>query len=116
METASAAQRLVTAEEFGRLPDAGRITELVRGEVVEVNMPYPRHGQICARIAYLIQRFLEDHPLGHVITNDSGVVTVRGQDTVRGADVAYYSFSRVPPGPLPRGQYLAVVPELLFEV
>jgi Uma2 family endonuclease len=116
MATATTAHRLLTAEEFGRLPDDGRITELVRGEVIEVTVPFPRHGQICARIAYLIQRFLEDHPLGHVITNDSGVVTERGPDTVLGPAVAYYSFARVPPGPMARDQYLAVVPELLFEV
>ena len=30
-------------------------------------------------------------------------------------DVGFYSYSRVPRGPLPRG-YLAVVPELVFEV
>jgi Uma2 family endonuclease len=116
MATATTAKRLLSAEEYGRLPDDGRKTELVRGEIVEVNMPYPRHGQICARIAYLIQRFLDDHPLGHVVTNDSGVVTEHNPDTVRGADVAYYSYARVPPGPMPRNQYLTVVPELVIEV
>src|SRR5581483_3813003 len=50
-----------------------------------------------------------------VLSNDSGVLTKRGPDTVRGADVAFYSYGRVPPGPLPR-TYLAVVPELVFEV
>jgi Uma2 family endonuclease len=34
---------------------------------------------------------------------------------VRGADVAFYSYARVPRGPLPQG-YLAVAPELVFEV
>src|SRR5262249_28420667 len=50
-----------------------------------------------------------------VVGNDSGVITERDPDTVRGADVAFYSYQRVPPGPLPR-RYLAVVPELVFEV
>jgi Uma2 family endonuclease len=116
MATATTAKRLLTAEEYGRLPDDGRKTELVRGEVVDVNMPYPRHGEICARIAYTLQRFLEDHSLGRVVSNDSGVVTEHDPDTVRGADVAFYSFSRVPPGPMPRNRYLDVVPELVFEV
>ena len=80
-----------------------------------MNMPRPRHGQICARIVYLLERFQEDHPLGHVVSNDCGVVTEHNPDTVRGADVAFYSYGRVPPGPLPRG-YLTVVPELVFEV
>jgi len=116
MATATSAQRLLTAEEYGRLPDDGRKTELVRGEVVEMPMPYPRHGEICVQIAYLIRRFLEEHPVGRVIGNDSGVITEHNPDTVRGADVAYYSFARVPAGPMPRNQYLTVVPELVFEV
>lgn len=116
MATAANAQRLLTAEEFGRLPDDGRITELVRGEVVEMPMPFPRHGQICSKIARILGNFADEHRLGHVITNDSGVITERGPDSVRGADVAYYSFARVPPGPIPRDQYLAVMPELVFEV
>jgi Uma2 family endonuclease len=58
---------------------------------------------------------LEEHRLGHVVSNDSGIVTERGPDTVRGADVAFYSYKRVPPGPLPHG-YLNVMPELVFEV
>ena len=37
-------------------------------------------------------------------------------DTVRGADVAYYSYERVPKGPLPRRKYLDVAPDLAVEV
>jgi Uma2 family endonuclease len=50
-----------------------------------------------------------------MMCNDSGVVTERDPDTVRGADVAYYSFARLPKGPLPNG-YLSVVPDLVFEM
>jgi Uma2 family endonuclease len=109
------ATQFMTAEEYARRPDDGRHTELVRGEVVEMNMPTPRHGEICVQIAYLIRRFLEDHPVGRVLSNDSGVLTERDPDTVRGADVAFYSFSRVPPGPL-AWDYLPVPPEVVFEV
>jgi Uma2 family endonuclease len=113
--TAATAQKLLTAEEYSLLPDDGQLTELVRGRVLPVNMPRPRHGQICAKVVRIIGNFVEEHQLGHVLSNDSGVVTERGPDTVRGADVAFYSYSRVPPGPLPPG-YLAAVPELVFEV
>jgi Uma2 family endonuclease len=115
MATVTTAKRLLTAEEYGRLPDDGRMTELVRGEVVELNVPRARHGEICARIAYLLQRYLEDNPIGRVITNDSGVITERNPDSVRGPDVAYCSFARIPAGPL-AWDYLSVAPELLFEV
>jgi Uma2 family endonuclease len=115
MATATTAKRLLTAEEYGRLPDDGRKTELVRGEVVEVNIPRTRHGEICVQIVYLVRRFLDDHPVGRVIGNDSGIITERGPDTVRGPDVAFCSFARIPPGPS-AWDYLAVPPEVVFEV
>lgn len=46
---------------------------------------------------------------------DHLVVTERNPDSVRGADVSFYSFIRVPRGRLPRG-YLAVSPEVVIEV
>lgn len=80
-----------------------------------MNMPYPRHGEICTQVIYLLRRYLEDHDVGRVVSNDSGVITGRAPDTVRGPDVAFYSYERVARGPLPAG-YLPVVPELVFEV
>jgi Uma2 family endonuclease len=113
--TTVAAEQLLTAEEYARLPDTGVRTELIRGKVVEMNVPAPRHGQVCSKIDRLVGTYADEHRLGHVVVNDSGVLTQRDPDTVRGGDVAFYSYARVPPGPLPRG-YLNVVPELVFEV
>jgi Uma2 family endonuclease len=109
------AEALLTAEEYRLLPDNGQPTELVRGRIVPMNMPAPRHGQICSKIDRIVGIHVEENDLGHVVTNDSGVVTARDPDTVRGADVAFYSYSRVPRGPLPQG-YLSVAPDLAFEV
>jgi Uma2 family endonuclease len=108
-------ETLMTAEEFRHMPADGRPKELVRGRVVFMNVPAPRHGQICSKVDRMLGNFAEEHKLGHVVCNDSGVRTERGPDTVRGADVAFYSYQRIPPGPFPRG-YLPVVPELVFEV
>jgi Uma2 family endonuclease len=108
-------ETLLTAEEYGLLPDNGQPTELVRGRIVPLNMPYPRHGEICAKTVHLLSLHLDAHPRGRVVSNDSGIITEREPDTVRGADVAYYSFDRIPQGPLPR-KYLNVSPELIFEV
>lgn len=110
----TAAEVFYTAEQFALLPDRGMPTELVRGRVIAMNVPAPRHGQICGKIARLLSNWVEEYDLGHFI-NDSGIITTRGPDTVRGGDVAFYSYARVPRGPLPPG-YLAVVPELVFEV
>jgi Uma2 family endonuclease len=112
---ATVGEALLTAEEFLRLPDDGVPKELVRGRVVPVNVPFPRHGQICGKIMRVLGRFLDSHDIGHLVSNDSGVVTERDPDTVRGADVAFYSYTRLPRGPLPE-RYVDVVPELVFEV
>jgi Uma2 family endonuclease len=113
--TTAAVPALMTAEEYRLMPDLGKPTELVKGVPVDMPVPTPRHGEICARTAYLLQRFLDDHPMGRVVSNDSGVITERGPDTVRGPDVSFYSHERVPRGPMPLG-YIDVVPELAIEV
>jgi len=105
----------ITAEEYARLPDRGVPTELVRGEVIEMNMPFPRHGQVCVNIAFLLRDFLKGRNLGHVISNDAGIITERDPDTVRGGDVWFVSYQKVPKGPLPN-DYLSFPPDIVFEV
>jgi len=112
---ATVAEKLLTAEEFRRLPDDGRRKELVRGKVVFMNVPAPRHGYICANIVGVVRPFVVANRLGRVMSNDSGVRTEDEPDTVRGAGVAFWSFRRLAPGPLPEG-YVNPVPELVFEV
>jgi Uma2 family endonuclease len=110
-----ATQNLFTAAEYAKLPDRGVPTELVRGRVVEMNVPAPRHGEICANITTLINPYVRGQGMGRIVSNDGGILTERDPDTVRGGDVAYYSYARIPKGPLPAG-YLDVAPELVFEV
>ncbi len=113
----STTHALLTAEEYQQLPDHGRRarTELVRGRIVRMNMPAPRHGIYCTRIIIPLGSYVARADLGQVASNDSGVITERDPDSVRGADISYYSFQRLPKGALPQG-YLDVVPELVFEV
>jgi Uma2 family endonuclease len=108
-------QVLYTAEEFGRRPDPGYPEELVRGRIVRMPPPGSRHGQVCNKVGRIAGNYADDHDLGHVLSNESGVITERGPDTVRGADVCFYSYQRVPKGPLPAG-YLDVAPDVVFEV
>jgi len=109
------AVKLMTAEEYLVLPDLGRPSELVRVRVVTMNMPFPRHGQICGNTVHIVAGYLDTIDVGCVVCNDSGVITARAPDTVRGADVAFYSYQRVPKGRFPQG-YLSVAPEVAFEV
>ncbi len=112
--TKSAPTALYTAEEYAALPDDGRLTELVKGEIVEMPSPTPSHGYVCGNIYWAVRSYVQPRDLGRVVTNDSGVITERGPDTMRGPDVAFYSYDRVPRGPLPAGYWPA--PELAVEV
>lgn len=110
------ATTLMTAEEFALLPELpDRPVELVKGSVMEMSPATPRHGEICSNIDFALRLYLRDHPRGRAVTNDANILVERNPATVRGADVAYYSYKRVPKGPLPVG-YLPVAPELVFEV
>jgi Uma2 family endonuclease len=108
-------ETLLTAEEFGQMPDDGRRTELVRGRIVELPPPKGRHGEICQRVSMLIGNHVEAHDLGTVLINDAGIISRRNPDSVRGADLAFYSFERMPRGPVP-DTYSEVAPELVVEV
>lgn len=106
---------LLTAEEYGRRPGSACPDELVEGKVVPMAVPKRRHGQICSKAVRIFGNFSDEHNLGHVLSNDAGVITRRNPDTVRGPDVAFYSYSRLPKGPLPQS-YGPEVPELVVEV
>lgn len=107
---------LMTAEDYAR--EAAQVdgrTELVRGRMIVMPPAKPRHGQVCGNVCFLVRSFVDEQDLGHVLSNDSGVITERDPDTVRGADVAYYSYEKVPRGPF-ADEYLSVPPDLVFEV
>lgn len=109
------ATELLTAQEYGLLPNTGEPTELVQGRIVPMNRPHSNHGYHCVEIASILRNFVKANGLGRVVGNDSGVVTERNPDTVRGPDVAFYSFQRMPAGTMPEG-YWPASPDLVIEV
>jgi Uma2 family endonuclease len=107
---------LLTAEEFGSRPDPGYPEELVRGRIEAMSpLPQARHGQVCNKVGRILGNHADQHDLGHVLSNDSDVITGRGPDTVRGADIAFYSYNKLPKVPLP-ATYPDVSPDLIIEV
>lgn len=111
---AETAEKPLTAEDFARRPDPGHPEELVKGKIVSMPPPGYRHGLICLRIGRILGNFVEDHELGQVVS-ESGVITERGPDSVRGPDISFYSNHRLPKGEIPEG-YARVLPDLVFEV
>lgn len=106
---------LLTAEEYVQLPNIGAPTELVRGRIVEMNIPSSHHGWLCLRIGKLLANYVDDHDLGRVLGNDAGMITERDPDTVRGPDISFFSYSRMPREASLEG-YAQVAPEVAFEV
>ena len=80
-------------------------------------MPPPGfpHGVYCSKIDRIIGNFVEANDLGRTLTDDSGMITERGPDSVRGPDFSFYSYERIPKGPLKQG-YPSTPPEMVFEV
>ncbi len=112
---ATTEKALITAEDFMQM-DLGEGTfELVRGEVIELPPPMPEHGVICGEHLLHPSSFGRQTGHGYAMTNDSAVLTERGPDTVRGADVCYYSQARWPRSEVGT-QLPPVLPDLVVEV
>jgi Uma2 family endonuclease len=105
----------ISAKRFERLaPELGPC-ELVRGEVVPMSPGGFEHSQISGSVAGLLGGWARKTRSGRILTNEAGLITERGPDTVRGADVAYYSYRRLPRGREPTG-FVDVPPELVVEI
>ncbi|MDB5353055.1 MAG: hypothetical protein JWN86_4302 [Planctomycetota bacterium] len=103
----------ITADEFLKMDLGEGLHELVKGEIVVMPPPGPRHGFVCANTGEMVQDFGRTTGHGHAMSNDS-VVVIDGEN-VRGADIQYFSEARWPssqvgddPPPVP--------PDLVVEV
>jgi Uma2 family endonuclease len=107
------AEALITVDEF-RDMDFDVPVELVRGEVVELPGPNTWHGYICACVVHALKLW-DTSNAGFVIASDSGVLTERNPDTLRGPDVYFIGRERLPDGRLPE-RWIEVAPDLAVEV
>lgn len=112
--------RLITAEEFMEM-DFDVPVELVRGQIAYpyredgMTRPGPRHGAVCSNIAFALGSWARLRKSGRVATNDSGILTQRDPDTIRGADVAYFPMERLPEGKFPLSG-IDIKPQVCVEV
>jgi Uma2 family endonuclease len=91
----------------------GRIYELVDKTLVEKAVGW-QESFLAMVLAHWLQNFLDSHNLGVIIGPD-GLSRLFG-DTVRGADVAFISWSRMPDGRLPADPIPSLVPDFVVEV
>lgn len=109
---ASVAQKLLTAEEFFLLPDNGMEQELVRGEVIEMPPPGTLHGVTQWKVGGRLGNFIDSGP-GGILTCESGVITERGPDSVRGPDISYWMKDRLKAIPV---GFAEISPDMIVEV
>ncbi|MBY0231915.1 MAG: Uma2 family endonuclease [Gemmataceae bacterium] len=105
-------QPRMTIEEFIERYQ-GTNAEYVDGVVKEPHMVWPRHGKVCFNLSLTVGGWITEHDLGHVMTNDSWFRT--GPTKMRGGDICFYSYTRLPKGEVPDGE-LDAVPDLVGEV
>lgn len=106
----------LTARAFAVMPDPldGTRQELVRGVVVSSPIRGFVHGLIRGNTGFLLGQWAKQHGTGRV-TFGTGIVTEVDPDTVRGPDVAFWSFARLPADQSPR-PYPDVPADLVAEV
>jgi Uma2 family endonuclease len=86
---------LMTAEDL-LLPHVPQHAQLVRGVLVVREPPGFRHGEITARLTSALMMHVDAHNLGRVVAGDAGFKLQSHPDTVRGADIAFVSWERLP--------------------
>lgn len=105
---------LMTAEQLLEVNIPGKQVELVRGRVVVKEPPGYRHGDITARLAFELMKYVREQDLGQIVVGDPGFTLERNPDTVRGPDIAFVQRARVP-DPLPTA-FAEFAPDLVAEV
>src|SRR5262245_19225888 len=92
---ATAATRLVTAEEFfdfvSRPENRDRHFELEAGEIAELPKPDDGHESICENVAVVYSRYISQRNQGHVLAGRVGLVLARNPDAVRAPDLSIYT-------------------------
>ena len=111
-----ATKKLLTAEEFAKLPNPidGSKQELVRGEVITMPPPGFVHGIVQGNVYFALQTHARQSQSGRV-TVESGLITDEGPDSVRGPDVAFWGYERLPADHVPV-VYANVAADLVVEV
>ncbi len=105
---------LLTAEQLSAISDLPPC-ELERGKIKLASPTYFDHGRYEANFCYLIRSFVEPRNLGKVAVGEVGVITERGPDTVRGADLVFISRERLARVES-ESAYLSTAPDLVVEI
>lgn len=103
-----------TIEDVIRLSESeGRLFELVDGTLVEKAMGW-QESLLAGVIMQWLNNYLDQHRIG-VATGPDGMTRLFS-DTVRGPDVAFVAWTRLPDGRIPTAPIPDLVPNFVIEV
>jgi Uma2 family endonuclease len=105
----------ISAGDFERIAAWLGPCELVAGEIRRQLPATIAHAAAAAQVAFALGLWNSRARRGHVLTNEAGIVVAHDPDTVRGADVLFISYDRLPTSARFEG-FLTVPPELVVEV
>lgn len=91
----------------------GRLYELIDGTLVEKAMGW-EESLLAGVLLQWLNNYLDTHNLG-VTTAPDGMTRLFG-DTVRGPDVAFVSWKRLPGGKIPKAAIPDLVPNFVIEI
>ena len=105
----------MTADELLELGDDRGKLELVRGMLIRMPLAGYRHGRVAARIASILDKYVEARDLGSVCGADTGFILAQDPDTVRGPDAAFVTKAHGAMIPNPE-KFCPFAPDLAVEV
>jgi Uma2 family endonuclease len=108
-------EKLMTAEEFERLPDDGKLYELIDGEPREIAQLTMWQGEVEVNLAMRLHTHVQGRALGCVSIGKVAFIVRRNPDRVRAADIAFIRQERVPPLEA-RQHIMEVIPDLVLEI
>jgi Uma2 family endonuclease len=106
---------LMTAAEFLNADCARGSFELIKGEVVPVSPGNKEHGTVAINVGAILREYGRRTGYGYVSGLDMAVQTGHAPDSIRGADIAFYSHARLPRDQSRRG-IPKVPPDLVAEI
>ncbi len=109
----SAPDRLITGEEFLAMNDEENC-ELINGRIVRMGWNSGMHTYFISTLDSLLRIFVVGKKLGYVLAGDVGIYIRRNPDSVRCADIAFYSKERLPE--IPTTGFMTIAPNLAVEI
>jgi len=110
---ATVAKRLITAEEFARMPGSEHM-ELIRGEVRVTRPPSKEHGAVALAIGTLLRLWTQQGARVKAGV-EAGFILAHDPDVIRGPDAYYVSAERIPADDESRA-FWTIAPDLAIEV